>query len=77
MLYSFFSGFLCTAVLFLLCCVVVVGTKSFLVYLKNYFEKPQQVVKPSPPIKRERPKRNKSIEIDADKVDKIYFKKSS
>jgi hypothetical protein len=77
MLYSFLSGFLCTAILFLLCGVVVVGTKSFLVYLKNYFDKPQQQVKPTPPIKKERPKRNKSIEIDADKVDKIFFKKSS
>ena len=71
-------GFLCTVAIFLLCCAVVVGTKSFCIYVKKYFEKPPQVEQDQPKqVKPRQPKTVKSIQIDADKVERIYFKKSS
>ena len=78
MVISLLSGFLCTAVTFILCGIVVVGTKSFCLYLKRYFAKPEPQIEEQPkPVKRPRQNKTKSIEIDADSVDKIFFKKSS
>lgn len=73
--FSFLTGLLYTGGLFLICLFAVVGAKVVLTTLfsPKAQEKPVQD-KPEPP--KEKPK-VKSIEINADQVDKIYFKKSS
>lgn len=80
---SFTLGFLCTAALFCLCFLVVLGGR--VIYLsisrltpqksqqpvgRENYKKPQ---KQSTPV----PKAVRSIEIDPSKIDRIYVKKSS
>ncbi|MBQ3046644.1 MAG: hypothetical protein IJD54_01200 [Clostridia bacterium] len=80
---AFLNGFLYTATLFLLCLVLVVGTKSVLVLIKSKLSKHEEVPKekpsPNPKPQKSAPKSTKpvrSIEINTDDVDRIYFKKS-
>lgn len=75
---SFFLGFICTAGLFVLCYILVIGVKTLLFAVKKFLPKkelpvPVEVEKPTP----KKPKTVKSIEIDPAFVDKIYVKKSS
>ncbi len=75
---SLFLGFICTAGLFVLCFVLVVGAKTLLVAIKKVL--PQKEVPPPPEINKpapKKPKTVKSIEIDPALVDKIYVKKTS
>ena len=80
---SFALGFLCTASLFMLCLIVVLGGKTL---IKNLYRlipaKPvavsqKQEPKPKPPRVQKSPQVVRSIEIDPSTVDRIYVKKSS
>lgn len=83
LLFSFLIDLGLTVVLFIICSLIVVGAKTFYVYFlslahKNKNAKLQEkpkAKKSSPPKKA--PKSIKSIEIDPNDFDKIYFKKSS
>lgn len=84
---SFIIGFLYTASLFFLCFFLVLGIKSVYLALKKYLgEKLYKQLAPPPtpePIKKAVRKRKsaskpiRSIEIDPDKIDRIYVKKIS
>lgn len=84
---SFLNGFIYTALLFLLCLIFTVGAKWLLLSLKSRFFKkckPQEnevQEKPKPQAQKapsDKPKKvSRTIEINTDGVDKIYFKKSS
>ena len=75
--YSFILGPVILLFLYALCLVLVVGVKVFVYLLKNKLnENTEQNIPPKNRPKRQT-KKYKSIEIDYDSVDKIYFKKSS
>lgn len=81
---SILLGLFFMALLFVICCVLVIGCKTIIVcinnYLKDKLKNPQEPL-PQPPKKVVKAKRVykpiKSIEINPDEVDKIYVKKSS
>ena len=84
MFLSFINGFLYTLTLFILCLFLVVGAKSFLLAVKLKFftkKQPQKQVKRARKKPTTAPKKIpatvRSIEINADEIDKIYFKRSS
>ena len=87
---SFIIGFLYTLALFILCLISVVGTRSLFFSLNNYLK--EKLVKKPPPcpepikksVRKRKPKQTSnsvnavtSIEIDPDKIDRIYVKKIS
>ncbi|MBQ7235929.1 MAG: hypothetical protein IKB30_00265 [Clostridia bacterium] len=82
---SFTLGFLCTAMLFALCFLSVIGTKTVFLYIKRFLpakkieipppeDKPKKKTAPRAP---KSPQVVRSIEIDPSTVDRIYVKKSS
>lgn len=85
---SFINGFIYTALAFLLCLVFTIGFKWLYLYIKSHLkvknvnkvqqeqEKPPQK-KPKPDFQKPAKKPLRTIEINTDDVDKIYFKKSS
>lgn len=85
--YSFVIGLICTTTLFILCLFLVVGAKSIYISIKRIFsEKFSTNTTPQPTpaaIKKSVRKRKRkvspitSIEIDPDKIDRIYVKKVS
>ena len=74
MVLTFFVGFAVTLLLFLLCCFVVLFTKLIYLKIKNFFYIPPAPVVIKKPKKR---KTFRSMEIDPQSVDRIFFKKSS
>lgn len=85
---TFLDGFLCTAFLFIVCFLSVIGGKTVYLAIKRYLpQKPEPAVEPpkqetNPKPKRRKPRNKKpaavrSIEIDPNEIDKIYVKKSS
>ena len=78
MIVSFIVGAFTTAGLFILCLIIVVGIKSVYYTLTKRFSKKTPVPAPEKP-KSVTPKKRKSvrtIEIDPDLADRIYFRKS-
>jgi hypothetical protein len=79
MILSFMLGAFATLSLFIISLLLVVGIKSVYYSLKGYFSKKQPQLEPeikSNPEKR-KPKTIRTIEIDPNIADRIYFKKSS
>ena len=81
---SFLNGFIYTALLFFLCLIFTVGTKWLYIVIKaRFFTKrpaPPEIEskkETKPPEKKPTKKPVRTIEINTDDVDKIYFKKSS
>ena len=78
MIISFIVGAFTTATLFIISLLLVLGIKRVYYTLKGYFAKKQP---PPPEIKphseKRKPKTVRTIEIDPDIADRIYFKKSS
>lgn len=78
---SFLTGLFFTALLFSICVIIVVGIKAvynFIVSIlpeRKSVEPPKEQAPQSP--KEQPPKKSRSIEINADEIDKIFFKKSS
>ena len=79
---SFSLGLLCTATVFALCFIIVIGSKIIWETLKRYL--PEKKVEPAPKqeVKPKKPREVKSpivrsIEIDPSEIDRIYVKKSS
>ncbi len=74
--YSFILGPLILLALYALCFFLVVGVKVSVLFFRNKLsptkEEPPPIAKP----KKQR-KTIKTIEIDSNTVDRIYFKKSS
>ncbi len=70
--FSFITGLFYTGGLFFICLFAVVGAK---VLIKNVFNKPN--VAKAKKLEKPPEKKSKSIEINADEVERIYFKKSS
>ena len=81
MIVSFITGALTTFGLFLFCLIIVVGIKTVYYTLKRGFIKKQPYNTPTQaPTQKSvvKPKRTvRTIEIDPDLADRIYFKKSS
>lgn len=80
---SFIVGFLCTATLFCLCFLLVIGAKVLYLTSKRLLSKPpvpppqvKEVVKRAPRTARPAPKPVRSIEIDPATIDRIYVKKA-
>lgn len=75
--YSYVYGPLFLILGFLICIIVVVGVKSFYYYVKDNFFTVKNIKseKPKQPSHKKKPAR--SIEFNADEIDKIYFRKSS
>ncbi len=82
---SYIAGPFFMALGFLLCSVLVVGTKSVMFFIK---EKIKQKFSPStqgnaPKVKtlssrkRNKPNEQKSISLNTEDIDRIYFRKSS
>ena len=77
---QFFLGFLCSAGLFILSTLLVLGLKTILSYYKTAFYKkvqpaPHRAPKRAKTIRTVKPKR--VIEINPDEVDQIFVKKVS
>ncbi|MBQ7339768.1 MAG: hypothetical protein IJW43_02805 [Clostridia bacterium] len=78
LLSSYIYGPIFLALGFLFCLVVVVGIKSVIFFIKSKLKE-----KFSPPKKemdkkeKSAPKKSRTLEINAQDVDKIYFRKSS
>ena len=76
---SLFLGPIFLVLLFLICLVSVAGAKL----LYYYFKQPRKKLKPKPEkVKSPRPKpepvkSSRTVEINADEVDKIYVKRAS
>lgn len=88
LLTGFITDFLATFCLFILCIIAVLGTKYFIILIKEYLPKnkisiPKKSKKPLQPQKKvakansNEVKPIRSIEIDPTQVDRIYVKKSS
>lgn len=80
MLLSIIQGLVSLTVLFVICCVVVLGFKAIIIYLlpnKKPTSKPQE--KPQVKTETAKPKRKpiKTIYINPDEVDRICVKKTS
>ena len=79
MIISFIVGAFTTATLFIISLLLVVGIKSVYYSLKGYFGKkqPQNITEDKPQPQKRKPKTIRTIEIDPNLADRIYFKKSS
>ena len=65
---------------FILCLIIVVGIKSIFIFIKDkikskFFNKSSEKVKEFP--KEKNPKPQKSVYLNTEDIDRIYFKKSS
>lgn len=76
-------GFLCTAALFCLCFLCVLGGKVVYLTICRYLFKPpvtpppvKEVTHRKPRAERPAPKAVRSIEIDPATIDRIYVKKA-
>lgn len=82
---SFINGFIYTALLFILCLVFTIGTKWLFLSIKARLiikakkEQPKPNPKPQKQSEHSKPDKKplRTIEINTDDVEKIYFKKSS
>ncbi len=82
---SYIAGPFFMALGFLLCSVLVVGTKSVLIFIKDKIKQKFSRDKgETPPITqklsvRKKPKKQdaKSISLNTEDIDRIYFRKSS
>lgn len=74
-----FLGIFFIILFFLSCLFLVAGIKLFYVcFLQKYFSKFLKAKKTKPILKKEKPKpKARTIEINTEGIDKIYFKKSS
>ncbi len=89
LLAGFIPEFLTTAMLFALCFFTVVGVKYVIVLIKEYLPKSESSIpkKRKKPLSHSKIKRAKvksrddslsrTLEIDPEKIDRIYVKKSS
>lgn len=80
MFLSFILGLTFTGGFFILSLILVVGIKTLYYTLKNYFSKkplPEEVEKQPVTTKKRKPKTVRTIEIDPELADRIYFRKSS
>lgn len=80
MIISFTIGALWTCALFVFCLIIVVGIKTVYYTLKKSLTKKRVIQAPPPPPQKVAPKPRRAvrtIEIDPDLADRIYFKKSS
>lgn len=79
MFLSFISGLLFTLTFFIISLVLVVGVKSVYYALKihSYKKQAPKETEKATEIKRRKPKTIRTIEIDPDLADRIYFRKSS
>lgn len=79
----FILGFFTTALFFLISLIIVLGVKTIYLAIINKFNKNDNENAPvqqtqSAPIKSKRQRKTtRTIEIDPDLADRIYFKKSS
>ncbi len=80
---SYVSGPIFLVLAFLICAVVVVGTKSVVLFIKESIQEklsPQKSVQPAPKkptLKKSKYEQVKSIAINTEDIDRIYFRKSS
>ena len=81
MIVSFITGAIATGMLFLISLIIVVGIKTLYYTAKaRFFKKTPSTSQPEQAKKQQikrQPKTVRTIEIDPDLADKIYFKKSS
>ena len=79
MIISFVAGAFATLSLFIISLILVVGIKSVYYSLKGYFSKKQPQSEPEikPHSEKRKPRTVRTIEIDPNIADRIYFKKSS
>lgn len=62
--------------MFSLCAILVLGVKSLYLFIKQKFFPSPVIIEPvKPPRKKRKPLR--TIEINPDEVDRVYFKKIS
>lgn len=63
--------------LFVLCLIFVLGTKILLLKIKSFFAPPPP--EPKPVTAKPKPKRKKirTVEIDPNEIDRVYFKKAN
>ena len=63
-------GFFSLTVLFLLCAILVFGIKAIMLAIRQKLAPP-----PPTPVKKRQPrKRLRTVEINPDEVDRVYFK---
>ena len=67
-------GFVCLAVLFFICFFLVIGVKYFYLWFFSEEIKPEPK-KPTLKKRKKRKQRLRSIEINPDEIDRIYFGK--
>lgn len=75
MLKSMLFGFTCLAVLFLICFFTVVGVKYFYICFLKVPKKTERKVKTPKKRVKKRSAPIRSIEINPDEIDRIYFGK--
>lgn len=76
LLTTFFTDFLYTVALFVISALIAIGGKVVYQSIKDKFTPPAPVVK-KPPKSASKKSGAKTISINPDDFDKIYFKKSS
>ncbi len=82
---SFVAGPIFMAIGFILCAVIVIGVKGVILFIKEKINEKlsnkSSFSEPSAPQKakrkRTKPSSAKSISLNTDDIDRIYFKKSS
>ena len=79
MFLSFISGLFFTLMFFIISLVLVVGVKSiyFAIKISSYKKQPPKEIEKPTEIKKRKPKTVRTIEIDPELADRIYFRKSS
>lgn len=83
LLSSALEGLFGTIALFIISCILVVGSKVIFLKLKSILPKKQPPLEPVTPAKqtvkkpRKKPATIRSIEIDPAEIDRIYVKKIS
>ena len=75
--YSFILGPLVLISLYALCFFIVIVVKATILFFKNAVLPQKLDVPEKSATKKRKPKTIKTIEIDSNTVDRIYFKKSS
>ena len=76
---SFILGLVFTCMFFVISLILVVGIKSLYYTLKisSLKKQPPKEVEKTTEVKRRKPKTVRTIEIDPELAERIYFKKSS
>ena len=66
---------------YILCLILVVGVKSLIIFIKEQikikFSKNTEPIVKQFPEKKKKPNREKSVYLNTEDIDRIYFKKSS